>query len=101
MNEIEYIPGDLFQNFRNLERIDFSKNKLKVIEPNIFDELEKLKIRLLNFRGNENYEFCFSPNKEYRMTFEDTKNYLVVKYLEYSRNLNFCFIKSVSKRSTV
>ncbi|CAG9807464.1 unnamed protein product [Chironomus riparius] len=33
-NEIEYLPGDLFEEFYNLEEVSFSGNKLTIIEPN-------------------------------------------------------------------
>jgi len=43
-NEIEFLPGDLFEGFKSLEKISFAEdNNLKFIEPTILDGLENLK----------------------------------------------------------
>jgi len=52
-NELEFLPGDLFEDFQNLDFVDFSDNMLGVVEPNIIDGLENLKIA--NFTNNPNY----------------------------------------------
>ncbi|XP_070501598.1 carboxypeptidase N subunit 2-like [Chironomus tepperi] len=45
---IKFLPGDLFKEFKNLEAITIDSNKVELIEPNILDGLDKLKI--VNFR---------------------------------------------------
>ncbi|KAL7013172.1 hypothetical protein ACKWTF_015232 [Chironomus riparius] len=47
-NKIDFLPGDLFEDFRNLESVIFEGNTLSSVEPNILDSLEKLKIANLN-----------------------------------------------------
>lgn len=82
-NEIEFLPGDLFDGFENLNYINFKKNKLTLIEPNILDGLKS--VRYVDFSNNVNYEKCFSiyPVHEPNATFEDVKNELLEKF--YSR----------------
>ncbi|CAG9807257.1 unnamed protein product [Chironomus riparius] len=41
-NQIEFLPGDLFEGFENLEKVSFNNNNLRVVEPTIFDGLKKL-----------------------------------------------------------
>ncbi|KAL7012790.1 hypothetical protein ACKWTF_015051 [Chironomus riparius] len=43
-NDHEYIPGDLFEDFKSLEWISICGSKLKIIEPNILDGLENLQV---------------------------------------------------------
>lgn len=57
-NDLEFLPGDLFEGFNNLNWIDFYGNQLKVIEPNILDSLNSIKH--LIFGGNPNYDKCYS-----------------------------------------
>lgn len=57
-NEIEFLPGDLFDGFKNLKVISFRKNKLQVIEPSLLDCLDKLEA--VNFRDNTNYDVYYS-----------------------------------------
>lgn len=57
-NEVEFLPGDLFEGFKNLERICFMRNRLKLIEPNILDGLERLKA--VSFILNPKYNICYS-----------------------------------------
>jgi len=42
-NKIEYLPGDLFEGFDNLEIINLRENNLKIVEPNILNGLKSLK----------------------------------------------------------
>jgi len=58
-NNIEFLPGDLFEGFENLERIFLHNNNLQIVEPNILDGLENLKnIDLSGFLeyGEENVQ---------------------------------------------
>lgn len=49
-NEIEFLPGDLFKGFENLEWISFARNDMSIIEPNILNGLSELKF--VDFSGN-------------------------------------------------
>jgi Leucine-rich repeat (LRR) protein len=62
-NELEFLPGDLFEGFKNLEVISFMGNDLRIIEPNIFDGLKKLKH--VNLSKNRNFTKYFSKYLEY------------------------------------
>lgn len=79
-NEIEVLPGDLFEDFKNLKYIKFYDNKLTSIEPNILDGLDMLK--LVDFRGNQNYGKIYSSCAVdfYKTTLEDIKCELFEKY---------------------
>ncbi|CAG9807390.1 unnamed protein product [Chironomus riparius] len=82
-NEIEFLPGDLFQHFKHLSIINFKGNKLTLIEPNILNGLEELK--MVNFSENPRYENFFSiyPVHNPNATLEEVKNELYEKF--YSR----------------
>lgn len=56
-NEIEFLPGDLFADMRNLEIILFNGNKLEKIDPNLLDGLNKLKF--VSFRNNPCIDKCY------------------------------------------
>jgi len=43
-NEHEFLPGDLFEGFKNIRWISFFGSKLKVVEPNILDGLDNLQV---------------------------------------------------------
>jgi len=79
-NEIEFLPGDLFENFISLKFIDFHGNKLKVIEPNILDGLEKL--TYVDFRDNPNYNKFYSiyPEDEPNAKLDEIKIDLMDKF---------------------
>ncbi|KAL7023679.1 hypothetical protein ACKWTF_012738 [Chironomus riparius] len=87
-NELEYLPGDLFEGFKNLNYINFKKNKLMFIEPHILDGLGTM--RYVNFSVNPNYKKCFSiyPVHEPNATLDEVKIELYEKF--YSR---FKFLK--------
>jgi len=89
-NELEYLPGDLFEGFKNLNYINFKKNKLIFIEPNILDGLGEM--RYVNFSDNTNYKKCFSiyPEHEPNATLDEVKIELYEKF--YSR---FKFLKEL------
>jgi len=80
-NKLEFLPGDLFDGFENLEWISFFKNKLKAIEPNIIDGLSKLKSVL--FFGNVNYNRNFSiyPEHKAKNSLEEVKDELLTNFL--------------------
>jgi len=79
-NEVEFLPGDLFEGFENLEFINFYYNKLNFIEPNILDGLEKLKY--VDFRTNIIYGKCHSiiPKYSCNATLEEVKLELFEKH---------------------
>jgi hypothetical protein len=79
-NQIEYLPGDLFEGFTNLEIIRFYENKLNLIEPNILDGLENLKAAM--FTGNSLYTKMFSKESGYQSnaTLEEVKDELFVRF---------------------
>lgn len=54
-NEIEKIPGNLFENCRNLELISFKGNKIKEVGLDLFSNLDNLKT--IKFSANP----CYSP----------------------------------------
>jgi len=81
MNAFRYLPGDLFEGFKNLQFISFWNCKLEFIEPNILDGLDKLKH--VDFRMNPNYNKCTSIYKDaYRSnaTLEELKSQLLEKF---------------------
>lgn len=49
-NELEYLPGDLFEESRKVEYVSFEKNKIRYIDAELLDPLVDLK--LINFFGN-------------------------------------------------
>lgn len=57
-NSIEFLPADLFEGFENIKSISFKKNNLKIIEPTIFDRLDKL--NSVDLTGNINYSILYS-----------------------------------------
>lgn len=49
-NELEYLPGDLFEEARKVEYVSFEKNKIRYIDAELLEPLVDLK--LINFFGN-------------------------------------------------
>ena len=82
-NELEFLPGDLFQHFQHLSIINFKRNKLTLVEPNLLNGLGALK--MVNFSENPRYEKLFSIYPDYNpnATLEEVKNELYEKF--YSR----------------
>jgi len=80
--KLEYLPGDLFQGTRSIEFIHFEKCNLKFIEPNLLDELYRLKH--VKFCGDLNYSKCYSIYPEYKpnATRQELKAYLYEKMYE-------------------
>jgi len=62
-NQIEFVPGDLFEGFENLKAISFYGNKLKIIEPTIFDGLNNL--IFVDLRHNPNYNTYYLGKSGY------------------------------------
>ncbi|CAG9811196.1 unnamed protein product [Chironomus riparius] len=79
-NEIEFLPGDLFDGFVNLIYVTFWGNKLKVIEPNILDGLVNLKHA--SFQKNVNYNCYYStyPIFPHGISLADMKAELYEKF---------------------
>ena len=79
-NELEYLPGDLFEGFKDLEHISFWGNNLKVIEPNILDGLNKIKH--VSFINNPIYSKCYSiyPTYNPNATLQEVKADLHEKF---------------------
>ncbi|KAL7013274.1 hypothetical protein ACKWTF_015311 [Chironomus riparius] len=78
-NDIEFVPGDLFEDSKCMEWIEFYINKkLKIIEPNLLDKLENLKCVNLERNLNHNIEFTVwnSPTS----TLDEVKNDLAEKF---------------------
>jgi len=74
-----------------LEFINFSENKLKIIEPNILDGLNNLKY--VNFSKNPNFDKCYSVYDVYKpnATLKEVKDQLLEKYgssLDQLKNMN-------------
>ncbi|KAL7013124.1 hypothetical protein ACKWTF_015206 [Chironomus riparius] len=87
-NQIEYLPGNLFEGFTNLEEVSFNGNKLKLIEPNILDGLQYLKT--VNFNDNPGYKKCFSSIKgfESNATLDEVKDELFLKFYRDFMKIN-------------
>ncbi|XP_070504362.1 rabankyrin-5-like isoform X2 [Chironomus tepperi] len=79
-NDLEFLPGDLFENFKQLNWIDFYGNQLKVIELNILDSLDGI-VHVI-FSSNPNYDKCYSiyPIYNPNSTLEDVKCQIFEKF---------------------
>ena len=92
-NMIEFLPGDLFDGFENIEEIYFDDNKLTVVEPEILDGLDKLKYA--SFDYNPNYTSSVNCiNKETLIEFKDI---LIEKFTENHENIKNYLKKSIEK----
>lgn len=87
LNQIEFLPGDLFEDFKNLEYISFYGNHLRTIEPNILDGLTKLKF--VDFRENLNYNKWFSivPQLKGNSSLEELKHDLRDKFFSLNSQI--------------
>ena len=94
-NEIEYLPGNLFEDFQNLELISFRGNELKIIEPNILDSLQNL--QHVNIRDNPNYSKCYSilSCKDSNAELDDVKIQIVEKFFNLNSEIVEKFIKNL------
>lgn len=88
-NFIEFLPGNLFEGFKNLTQISFCGNKLEIIEPHILNGLDKLKV--VNFSGNPNFDKFFSNISGYNLnanaTLQEVKNQIFENFLSSFHNL--------------
>jgi len=78
---IEYLPGNLFEDSKCIEWIQFNDNKkLKIIEPNILDNLESLKH--IELMGTLNLDIVYSifPQTVTKFTLEEFKNELAENF---------------------
>ncbi|KAL7013211.1 hypothetical protein ACKWTF_015266 [Chironomus riparius] len=100
LNELEFLPGDLFEGFEDLEWIGFWKNKLKVIEPNILDGLKKLK--LLNLSKNVNYNklFAIYPNYKSTITLDAVRDHLYEKFFSVDRQTAVNFMDRLQHQAS-
>ncbi|XP_070504176.1 uncharacterized protein [Chironomus tepperi] len=92
-NELEYLPGDLFMDIKLLDFIDFCGNKLRIIEPNILDCLDRLKN--VNFGMNLNYDKFYSvyPIYSTKDSLNDVKSQLVDKFFQLEPKIIENFLK--------
>jgi len=90
-DKIEFLPGDLFEGFKNLEVISFMGNELKIIEPTIFYGLNKLKH--VNLSDNTNYTKFYSEYRDFsnrNATLEEVKleiNQVFCKNFQLYKNI--------------
>lgn len=59
-NDLEYLPGDLFEFTKNLELVFLHNNKIKFIGPKLLDDLQCL--REVKFDGNVSIDCSFIRN---------------------------------------
>lgn len=63
-NDVDFLPGDLFEGFENLFYLKFTGNQdLGIIEPNLLDELYNLDY--VNFSQNKNISKFYASNLVY------------------------------------
>lgn len=76
-NELEYLPGDLFEESRKLEYVSFEKNKIRYIDAELLDPLVDLK--LINFFGNAAIDKVFNSAflTQGNATLEEIKNEII------------------------
>lgn len=86
-NEIEYLPGDLFEDFKNLNEVVFNGTNLKLVEPNILDGLDKL--TMVDFTRNSNYSkrYCSIPGHSGNATLQEVKTELYEKFCKNPKNV--------------
>lgn len=111
-NSLEYLSGNLFEGFNNLERFSFAGNDIKVIEPTILDDLKKL--NFVYFNNNDNYNCCFSSDdnsetldefkdKLYKIFCSNSENVkkIIKKYENKVKRLTASNIKHVAKNQNL
>lgn len=76
-NEVEYLPGNLFRNTRNLEYITFANNRIKYIDQDILDPLVNLKF--FDLTGNSNVDVLYDRIHFGNVTLHGLKNLIALK----------------------
>lgn len=78
-NDLEYLPGDLFEETRRLEYISFEKNKIRYIDPELLDNLPDLK--LINFFANAAIDKVYNSAflTQGNASLEEIKNEILIK----------------------
>jgi len=97
-NQIEFLPGDLFEDCRNLEKISFGGNRLILVEPNILDGLTKLKS--INLNGDTEYG-CFDSNLIFsgaNATLDLIKSGLFVKFFKHKEFVIKNFVRKLQMK---
>ncbi|KAG5666528.1 hypothetical protein PVAND_014548 [Polypedilum vanderplanki] len=86
-NEIEFLPGDIFDDCENVEVVSFYGNKIKKIDENFLSEAKNLKY--LDLEGNLCIDKCFdSLSNEGNSTLHDIKSEIIEKFsIFYWKNL--------------
>lgn len=88
-NPISYLPGDLFEDFINLEWIEFYGNNLQIIEPNILDGLDKLKYVEFSRGSPHDKRFSMYSRLSSNASIQEIKDELAAKYPQsYVQKLN-------------
>ncbi|KAL7013278.1 hypothetical protein ACKWTF_015314 [Chironomus riparius] len=78
-NDIEFVPGNLFEDSKCMEWITiYENNKLKIIEPNLLDKLQNLK--RVDLRGYLNHNIEFTVWNSPKSTLDEVKNDLAEKF---------------------
>jgi hypothetical protein len=86
-NEIEYLPGDLFDDCSNVEVVSFYGNRVRKIDENFLDKAKNLKF--LDLEGNLCIDKCFdSLGGESSAGLTQIKNEIAEKFsISYWKNL--------------
>ncbi|CAG9811214.1 unnamed protein product [Chironomus riparius] len=69
-NEVDFLPGDLFEGFKDLNYIKFTNNKLGVIEPNLLSGVHKL--QYVNFKSNPSIHKFAANSQVYNRSINTT-----------------------------
>jgi len=86
---ISYLSGDLFEDFINLEWIEFWGNNLQIIEPNILDGLKKLKYVEFSRGSPHDKRFSMYSRLSSNASIQEIKDELAAKYSQsYVQKLN-------------
>lgn len=87
-NELEYLPGDLFEEARKLEYVSFEKNKIRYIDEELLEPLVDLK--LINFFGNVAIDKVYNSKflTQGNASLDDVKNKIKIKCKPPWRNEN-------------
>ncbi|KAG5667563.1 hypothetical protein PVAND_015540 [Polypedilum vanderplanki] len=71
-SDLKKLNGDLFKDFKKLEKVSFANNKLEEIGAEILDGLWFLNI--VDFRGNTNIDIWYNSNNDNSSLLEEVKN---------------------------